>query len=667
MKIAILNAFPNLSFSAEREFINRSVSVLSELGHSPRAVGCSDEIYRFDPDLVVLTHESVAKLTDHYTAGFLWSPATFSKNDMERLNAIRSWDLAVPINAATRTFAQDLRFSEFLRRDVSNIDFYPSCQDVDMETPDPSRLSLAYVGVHWDGDRHGNLIRALADKVDLNVYGPSNAWKHLPNNYRGTIPFDGQSLVRTLNRHGAVLAIHKEEHRAESTPSMRVFEAIAARCLVITEPLKPFVDIFGDSLIYLDHSKSSDETATEIARVLENLRKHPEEFQRRIQASHSAFRASASLEVLWRKLIDDVGARKAARRAPYAAQRNDATVSVIIRCGSRPLAMVVRAVESVTRQSYRDIGIIFARFAPIDGFDDFVSELEAGGRLSFVRVVEASGEGVRSAAMWAGLRSVETPYFALLDDDDELFETHFSDLVRILDRNPDIGLAYSGTIQCEEDDLDALEQIGDDHHLSYRIDIPLKHPRFDGDAADRIAERRVLCFDDFDLDRMLKYENLVPSNTWLARRDVLTGPVLEDPGLEVAEDLYFLLLLLTRSMFAFSGTASAISNWRSATMNNAMCFEPAQRWEQAFERIERRLAHHTLGEYPGRIVLGAGRTSAGFFPRDLVARILRRDVRWKLLELNVKYSLSIFSKSKRRKYQIKLRSYERLLQKLRLR
>lgn len=661
MKIAILTAFPNLSFSAEREFINRSVFVLSELGHSPRAVASSDEIYNFDPDVVVVTHQFAPKLTDHYTAGFLWNPTAFFRNDIEQLKAIRSWDLAIPINAGTRTFGQDVRFSEFLKRDVSNVDFYPSCQEFDVETPDASRLSLAYVGIHWDGNRHDHLIRALADKVDLNIYGPPNAWKHLPHNYRGIIPFDGQSLVRTLNKHGAVLAIHKQEHRAEDTPSMRVFEAVAARCLVITEPLKPIVDIFGDSPIYLDHSKNPDQTAADIARALENLRQHPEEFKYRVQASHSAFRASASLEVLWRKLIDDVRTRRAERCAPYVARRDDAAISVIIRCGSRPLSMVARAVESITRQSYRDIGIIFARFAPIDGLNHFVSELEASGHLLFVRVVDAPGDGVRSAAMWAGLRSVETPYFALLDDDDELFETHFSDLMQILDGNADIDLAYSGVIQHEEEDLNRLEQMGDDRNADSRVYKQLKHSRFEGDAASKIAERRALCFfDDFDLDRMLKYDSFITCNSWLARRSVLTGPVLEDPGLEVAEDLYFLLLLLARRKFAFSGTVSAIWNWRSATLNNSMRIEPAQRWEASLERIARRLAHHDFGGYPGRIVLGVG-----YPPKDLAVRILRKDARWKLLKLRVKYYLFIFNKTKRRKYRGKRRQYERLLQDLR--
>jgi glycosyl transferase family 2 len=722
MKIAILNAFPNLTFSAEREFINRCVSVLSAFGHDARAVAYSDEINDFGPDFVIVSHEFVPKLTDHYTVGLLWSPTVFSKNEPERLKAIRSWDLAVPCNTITRTFAQDVRFPGFLGRDVSDIDFYPSCNEFDVATPDASRLSLAYVGVHWDGHRHSDLLRALTEKVDLHIYGPPDAWKHLPNNYRGTIPFDGKSLVRTLNKHGAVLAIHKEEHIAEGTPSMRVFEACAARSLVVTEPLKPIVDIFGDSPVYLDLTKSPDDRASEIAQILQKFREIPGEFQRRVEASHAAFRAKASLEVLSQKLIEDVAIRKAARRAAYVAQRSDATVTVIIRCGSRPLSMIRRAAKSVTEQTYGDIGIVFVRFAPIDGLDGFVEELRARGRLSFVRVVDAAGEGVRSAAMWAGLRSVETPFFAILDDDDELFMTHFSDLVQILDSNEEVDLAYSGVIQCEEDDLKYIRQEKDDINPYNRVSKQLTHPRFKGDMNNKISERRALCFfDDFELDRILRYENFITSNTWLTRRKLLTGLTLEDPNLEVAEDFYFLLLLVSRSKFAFSCAVSAVWNWRSAAQDNSMRSVSAERWRANAERIYRRLAHLEFsGGYAGHIVLRTGRPAAilpplqptplaeavpivppskdlpfafaqfptvsplsddGFFveplnsiedaiayghrlrpmfPEDL-ARALRKGLRRKILSLKIKYYLSILNKKRRRAHREKRRIYRRFL------
>ena len=175
MKIAFLNAFPNLSHSAEREFIQRCLSVLNKMGHVAIEVSTSDDILTFAPTFVVITHEFAAKTTPHFTVGLLWGPTQFYKNDIQRLKAIRSWDLIVPINAATRTFARDIHFPIRHSSAVSDLDFFPSSPINDIEFPDPATLSLAYVGAHWDGQRHEQLFRALADTVDLHVYGPPGA------------------------------------------------------------------------------------------------------------------------------------------------------------------------------------------------------------------------------------------------------------------------------------------------------------------------------------------------------------------------------------------------------------------------------------------------------------------------------------------------------------
>jgi phosphoglycerol transferase len=71
MKIALVNAFPNLAHSAEKEFIKRSILVFQKLGHEAIEVGTSDEIIGCDPTFVVVTHEFVAKTAQHYTVGFL--------------------------------------------------------------------------------------------------------------------------------------------------------------------------------------------------------------------------------------------------------------------------------------------------------------------------------------------------------------------------------------------------------------------------------------------------------------------------------------------------------------------------------------------------------------------------------------------------------------------
>lgn len=595
MKVALLNAFPNLLHSAEREFIERCVAVLGALGHEACSVVTSDDTMAFGPDLVIVTHEFVAKTTDHFTVGLLWSPTLFYRDDEERLKAIRSWDLVVPINAETRRVATSLHFPLRHRTAVSDLDFFPSAPVSDLPLPDTSSLGVAYVGAHWDGQRHRRLLEELARVTDLHVYGPAQAWEFLPDHYRGSIPFDGKSLVRTLNRHGIVLALHKLEHVEEETPSMRVFEACSARCAVITERMQGLVDLFGDDIHCVDTSLSPRRLAQDIADIVNRYKAEPALFAQRVTRLHAAFRARASLERLLTSLLDEVRARKAQASAAVPRGPADPEVSVIIRCGSRPLAVVERAVASVAAQTYARIGLILVRYAEIEGFEPWLAATRATGRFTFVREVPATGKGVRSASMWAGLRAVQSEAFCMLDDDDEWFRDHVAGLVAVLAQDPGCDVAYSGVVKQEEDGAFLND-----------------HARFKGDLQVEIKERRALKFmDDYNLDRLLRFDNFIQSNTWLARKRVLVGEVLDDPGLEVSEDVYFYLLLATRHGFRFSGTVSAIWNWRSNAADNSMLAVSQQRWARCGAAVIERLAHMQFpGAFSGRDVVGVGRIAA---------------------------------------------------------
>lgn len=591
MKIAFLNAFPNLSHSAEREFIQRCIAVLPKLGHVAIEVTTSDDIIAFDPTFVVITHEFAAKTTAHYTVGLLWSPTQFYKDDPERVKAIRSWDLVVPINAATRNFARDIQFPVRHLTSVSDLNFYPSAATTELGLPDPLTLSLAYVGAHWDGSRHEHLFRALAETVDLHVYGPPNAWAHMQNYYRGPLPFDGHAVIKTLNRHGIVLAIHKPAHVEEGTPSMRVFEGCAAKCLVITDPLQPLVEIFADSLNYIDSRRSPRAVARAVADIMSTYMSDPARYVDAVNRVNAIFRSKISLEKLLSSLVEDVTERLRSSRIAEEIDAEGPDVTVIIRCGSRPLSMIQRAVASLRNQSYKRIGILFARFAEIAGFSTWLDLLREEARFLFVTDLPTPASGVRSTAMWAGLRAIETEFFCMLDDDDALFPNHLSSLVGLLQKNPHISIAYSGVIREEEDGIFLNE-----------------HLRFKGDLGQEIRERRELkFFDDFNIDRLLRFDNYIQSNSWLARKLVLTQDVLDDPDLEVSEDMYFYLLLASRHQFLFSGAVSAVWNWRSAASDNSMTSVSQYRWELNGERLLRRLSQVSfLGGFQGRDVLGRG-------------------------------------------------------------
>ena len=590
MKIALIDVFPLAQFTAEREFIFRCINVLKRFGHEAILVSTSGQIIEYNPDIVFSTHHLAPKLTEHFTIGALWDPTLFYKNEADRLRSIRSWDLVVPINEAIRQFAVDLHFPMRHRTAISKHILYPSAPVPDFELSPPPALSLVYVGVHWDGNRHEAFFRRLSDEVDLHIYGPSEAWKHLPASYRGSIPFNGNALFETLNRHGAVLALHKETHRRDDTPCMRPFEACAAKCFVITDAMTSLQNLFGDSFNYVDMEGGTERAVRQIKLALESANRERQYTATRIEAAHSVFRQRVSLDALLPPILDEAQA-VIARKTSVAVRRvNAPTVSVIIRCGARPLEMISRAVNSVKQQVYPSISLIFARFAAIEGFDAHVSELRDSKRFDDVTVLSVPGRGIRSESMWTGLRAVRTPFFAILDDDDEWFPDHLHHIMEVFEQDKSADFVHSGAIRHDEE-----------QHS------PELHPRLRRSDGTTVNEHRALIFcEPFDLNRFLKWENVILSHSFVARSELLTADVLDDPKLEVMEDVYLYLLFMARgAKFAFNSRATAVWNWRVQSNDNSMTnFDDAGRSELG-ERIVRRLGQHRFpGNYLGQDVIG---------------------------------------------------------------
>ena len=80
-KFAVVNAWPNLPKTAEREFISRLQIAGARVGWDVVCVNTSAEIDKLAPTFVLATHEYTPKLTSYPTVGAMWSPPEFFEND----------------------------------------------------------------------------------------------------------------------------------------------------------------------------------------------------------------------------------------------------------------------------------------------------------------------------------------------------------------------------------------------------------------------------------------------------------------------------------------------------------------------------------------------------------------------------------------------------------
>lgn len=592
MKICVIDSWPNLKFSAEREFIRRLCIAAKRTGIECVPVVTSEEILNAEPQLVLASHEFTAKLTSYNTIGLMWSPPSFYRNDKKRIRSILSYDGYLVGSEQVKTFISDLLhgLSSSVEKPCSDFYFLPSCQRwLDRPATRIEGRSLMYAGIHWDGMRHGGLFYKLHQMGILNCYGPSNSWAHVSGSYHGTIPFDGDSLMNTIHKHGISLCIHKKEHRRADTPSMRLFEAAAAESLIITDDICFAKKTFGDTAFYLDDHMTEAEKAYFIKDKVEWANAHPHDAADMAIASREIFERNWALEVLLPKVCQfgDSLSVKSSFTKDVVEAFSKPSLDVIIRCGSRPEKVVLRAINCVLNQANLDPTVILVDYSNGSTFS-YLSDHPS----KRIRYVPSRLTGYRSTALWDGLKNVESDYFAVLDDDDTVEDSHWHELIKALENecfSSQRLMAYCGVIRIEEDGalIDAIN--------------------FSGPLSMTINETKELKFlDFFDPDRLLVLDNYIQSNAWVAHKSILNQLSLDDPLLTVAEDMYLYLEMLFHTDFVFVPKQTANWHWRSKSEDNSMLKVDQETWQACIERIFYRLDNKILRN----LTFKSARTSA---------------------------------------------------------
>lgn len=191
MRIAVQNSFPNMPHTAEAEWIRRLFIACDKLAFEPVEVVTSDDIIRFQPDCVLVTHEVSPKLTEFPTIGLNWSPPVFFAGDQERREAVLSLDGHICGSRKVAEWIDDFATGHGKRAVVHSGLLLPSSPDSGPAKPLPRDLSLIYAGVHWDGSRHGAVFRGLDGRVPLRLYGPPEAWADRGASYRAPCRLTG--------------------------------------------------------------------------------------------------------------------------------------------------------------------------------------------------------------------------------------------------------------------------------------------------------------------------------------------------------------------------------------------------------------------------------------------------------------------------------------------
>ena len=171
------------------------------------------------------------------------------------------------------------------------VPFYPSAQPTEYKELHLKEIVTTYPvwGNRKRQGRYKTLYRLLSQSGFVKFYGPKDEQGIVQRGYMGQIPYDGVSMIRTLQKHGITLILHSQQHNKQAIPSARIFEAAAASTVIISDE-NPFVkEHFGDSVYYVDVTLSAEEIFQQISDHREEIFRHPEKALEKAWRAHQIF------------------------------------------------------------------------------------------------------------------------------------------------------------------------------------------------------------------------------------------------------------------------------------------------------------------------------------------------------------------------------------------
>lgn len=114
-------------------------------------------------------------------------------------------------------------------------------------------------------------------------------------------------------------------------------------------------------------------------------------------------------------------------------------VSVIIPTHNR-CSLLIRAIESIEKQTFRDFEIIIVSDASTDETDEKMNELQK--KTSYISYYAIDRSRGANYARNYGIQHAKGEYIAFLDDDDEWLPQKLEEQVKKFQASPDIGLVY---------------------------------------------------------------------------------------------------------------------------------------------------------------------------------------------------------------------------------
>ncbi|MCB0689069.1 MAG: sulfotransferase domain-containing protein [Saprospiraceae bacterium] len=336
LKIGLVHHWPGFK-NSELDIIKRISQILQRLGHQSWIISPLGEVLceyqagehiddRFDIedyelDFVVYFHFLSPKVLDIFSYVVNWNPVDFILKDPVNQTTLdikelkfrklcfQSHDEILSAGCAQA----DALVSSFGTAEVPVITgsesiLHPTCQKIsNLEFPALDQFKVFYIGAQWERisnvDRHGSLLEMLDKTGHFKFFGVRNRgnkylWENI-DNYYGELPFDGgKSIALNSNMCGVSLVLHSPQHRSNDLVSSRIFQACAAKTVIIADDNPWIIDHFGDSVLTFEYRHLDNEwNFNRINDLLLWIKNNPTEALAKARRANQIFSDHFSLEI----------------------------------------------------------------------------------------------------------------------------------------------------------------------------------------------------------------------------------------------------------------------------------------------------------------------------------------------------------------------------------
>lgn len=284
-----------------------------------QALGHEREILSFDPDFIIMTQLTNSdydnKLIAHRSKKYLLNLSSLQRSrdyngklwsDNPYTQEVGYLDPLIAMAHGTLTFPKEVEIYsakfKMLNKDFNGIGLLPKVPNVKDEHFEFQPKNLVWSGAGWDqfrsSDTYKKFISLLSENVPMKVYGPlSNKAFHdlAPHVYDGYIE-PGIENIKAIQKNGVYLITHSNFHFFGKDPSMRVFEAVAANAIVISDRHPFVVEHFGDSFLYFDYNADAYIMYKQVKKHFDWIQKNPAEAKAMADRAHKIFLEKFTLE-----------------------------------------------------------------------------------------------------------------------------------------------------------------------------------------------------------------------------------------------------------------------------------------------------------------------------------------------------------------------------------